>query len=133
MESPDTSPASAAANAAASEAATILAHHFPAAVCDAYSRFGATRSPDEADIVVLAVLLDHIPDQKRRPKSEPADDVALVAGLGFDSVAITEMVFFLEDLFQVQITNDEILRVQTVGELRAFVREKIAVSSAPRA
>jgi len=125
---------SAASNAnAANEAAATLAQHFPAEVCEAYARFATTRSPDEADVVVLAVLLDHIPDKNKRPTSEPADSVVLVRDLGFDSIAITEMVFFLEDLFHVRIRNDEILQVETVGKLRAFVREKIAASTASRA
>jgi acyl carrier protein len=131
MERTDISHPNAAA--AANDAAVTLANHFPAPVREAYARFTASRNPDEADIVVLAVLLDHIPDKKRRPTSQPADNVALVADLGFDSIAITELVFFLEDLFQVRITNEEILRVLTVGELRAFVREKIGVSPAPHA
>ena len=116
---------STSAPSGSNDAVQILGRHFPEDVQQAYSRFLRTRAPDDADIVVIAVMLDHLPDKKLRPAVAPADTMALVADLGFDSVAITEMVFFLEDLFGVRISNDEILRVRTVGDLRGFVRQKL--------
>ena len=116
----------------ANDAVNALSRHFPAAVQEAYARFLSSRAPADADVVALAVMLDHLPDKKLRPAGDPADSLALIADLGFDSVAITEMVFFLEDLFGVHITNDEILRVKTVGDLRLFVREKLTAPSASR-
>ena len=107
------------------DAILALGRHFPAEVQQAYTRFLQTRVPADADIVVMAIMLDHRPDKKLRPTELPADTLGLVADLGFDSVAITEMVFFLEDLFLVRISNEEILRVRTVGDLRAFVRQKL--------
>jgi len=112
-----------------------LGRHFPPEICAAYDRFLQTRVPADADVVVLAIMLDHMPEKDRRPATPPADTLTLVADLGFDSVAIAEMVFFLEDLFEVRISNDEILRVRTVGDLRAFVRQKLdaAPPATPRA
>jgi acyl carrier protein len=107
------------------DAVQTLGRHFPEEIQQAYARFLQTRVPEDADAVVLAIMLDHRPDKKTTPAPVPVDTMGLVADLGFDSVAITEMVFFLEDLFAVRISNDEILRVRTVGDLRAFVRQKL--------
>jgi acyl carrier protein len=114
-------------------AASTLTKHFSVDVREAYERFRVTRDPASADVVVLAVVLDHMPDKARCPSGTPADELGLIADLGFDSIAITEMVFFLEDLFSVRIGNDEILGVRTVGDLRSFLRRKIVAEPAASA
>ena len=107
---------------ALSDAVETLLRHFPDEVRGAYVRLRETGDPAAADTLVLAIVADHMP----HPEAELADSASLIADLGFDSVAIAEMVFFIEDLLQVSVTNAEILRVRTVGELRAFVRVKLA-------
>jgi acyl carrier protein len=104
------------------DAVETLLRHFSEDVRGAYVRLRETGDPTAADILVLAIVEDHMP----HPNAEIIDSASLVADLGFDSVAIAEMVFFIEDLLQVNVTNAEILRVRTVGELRAFVRTKLA-------
>ena len=99
---------------------------FPDAVRSAYAQYCETGDVQALDAVVLAVVRDFVPETVELPAGEPLPDSArLIGDLGFDSLAISETVFFLEDLFKVRITNAEIMRVRTVGELRAFVRRKI--------
>ena len=79
-----------------------------------------------ADTLVLAIVADFMP----RQEAELVESATLAGDLAFDSVAIAEMVFFIEDLLQVSVTNAEILRVRTVRDLRAFVRTKLAAQNA---
>jgi acyl carrier protein len=104
---------------------------FPERIRADYARFQADGDREALDAVVLAVVRDHVPKKTHLPEEQPLTESArLVDDLGFDSLAITETVFFLEDLFKVRITNPEIMSVHTVGELRAFVRRKLNEVSA---
>lgn len=120
------SPSSPSSGSNRNDAIEVLDRYFPVQVRQAYERFTTSRLATDADVVVLAIMVDYLPGKENRPTIAPADGLALVADLGFDSVSITEMVFFLEDLFEVRITNDEIMRVRTVGDLREFVRQKLS-------
>jgi acyl carrier protein len=99
-------------------------------VREAFTRFKTDGDPASVDTVVLAIIRDFIPRQVAPPSDKPlADSAHLMNDLGFDSLAIAETVFFIEDLFDVKISNEEILQVGTVAELRAFVRAKLARSA----
>ena len=96
---------------------------FPQSVRDEHARFLATGDAGALDTVVLAVM--------RRFQSKPAelpDSARLIGDLGFDSLTLAEIVFFLEDLYRVSITNEELMAITTVGELRAFIRAKVAAT-----
>jgi acyl carrier protein len=98
---------------------------FPAAVLEAYQRYRANGDADAVDAVLIAAVIDHRP-----PGSGPVpaigDGTRLFEDLGYESVAVAELVFFIEDIFDLTITNDEILAARTIGELRACTARKLA-------
>jgi len=100
---------------------------FPAGVRDAFARF---RDGDHAalDPVLFAVVRDFMPRRDHASAGPLPDDVRLIEDLGFDSLAIAEIVFFMEDLFRMKISNEEIQRMRTIGELRAFVLHRPAAA-----
>jgi len=92
----------------------------------AFDHFQASGDPDTIDPVLLAILADYIPRPSPRPLAELPGTTRLAEDLGFDSLAVTEVVFFTEDLFGISIANDEIIRVRTLDDLRGFIRGKVA-------
>lgn len=104
--------------------------HLPESAQEAFRRFRATGDVAELDPVILAILADYIPRKTARPLAEAPGDSRLIDDLGFDSLAITEVVFFTEDLFGISIANEEIIQVRTLDDLRGFVHRKVAARAA---
>lgn len=104
--------------------------HFPEAVQASFRRFEESHDPEALDPVILAILNDFIPTKSAQPLAELPGTTRLVDDLGFDSLAITEVVFFTEELLGISIANEEILQVRTLDDLRGFVRTKVAKPTA---
>ena len=104
-----------------------LARLSPAAA-QHYRQFMAAGGDQDLRVLVFEVLKYHLPKTlaEAPPDSWP-DDARMMEDLGFDSLAMIETVFFVEDLFQISISNAEIVEVRTVGELLKFIRAKLEV------
>jgi acyl carrier protein len=101
---------------------------FPAGVSDAFAHFLAVGDVEALDTVLFAVVRDFLPKKNPAAAGPLPGNARLIEDLGFDSLAIVEIGFFMEDLFQIKISNAEIEQVRTIGELRAFVLRKFAVA-----
>ncbi|MBL9208082.1 MAG: acyl carrier protein [Opitutaceae bacterium] len=98
--------------------------HFPEDVRASFSRYLATGDVAALDPVIEAILTDYIPTKPEQPLSTFPGSTLLMEELGFDSLAITEVVFFTEELLGITIANEEILKVRTLDDLRGFVHAK---------
>lgn len=95
---------------------------FSPEVRTAFDRFKATGDRAALATVVSAIVAAFMPvPAKGAPRPEVTLDKALIADLGFDSIAIAETVFFFEDLFGVSIGNKELLSLRTVQDLCAYI------------
>jgi acyl carrier protein len=103
---------------------------FPTDVRDAFALFLAVGDVDALDTVLFAIVRDFLPRKNPVAAGPLPDNARLIEDLGFDSLAIAEIVFFMEDLFQIKISNAEIQQVSTVGQLRAFVLRKFSAARA---
>lgn len=99
--------------------------HLPADARAAFHQFQADGNPGSLDPVIYAILEDFVPKAPAQPLREMAGTTSLIDELGFDSLAITEVVFFTEDLFGITITNEEIIQVRTLDDLKNFIHQKV--------
>jgi len=104
--------------------------HLPESARAAFRRFKSTGDAASLDPVIVAILEDFIPRKPAPSVAALPGDTPLIDGLGFDSLAITEIIFFAEDLFGISISNEEILKVRTIDDLRQFIRHKVTARSA---
>jgi acyl carrier protein len=124
------SPAANNANpASAANRQAECVRHLPEPARAAFEQFQVGADAAALDPVLFAILGDYIPKTPARPISEMPGGSRLMEDLGFDSLAITEVVFFTEELFQISISNEEIVQVRTLDDLRSFIRGKVAAST----
>jgi acyl carrier protein len=97
---------------------------FPAGIREAHRRFREHRDRPAAALVVLAALRHY--QAGARGGAPVADTDRLVEDLGYDSLAVAELVFLLEDLFSVTVANSEISELRTVRQVRLFIDRKLA-------
>jgi len=104
--------------------------HLPATAQAAFRRYQVENDPAALDPLIFAILENYNPRKLGRPLAEHPGSALLMDELGFDSLAITEVIFFMEDLFEINIANEEIIKVRTLDDLRGFIRRKVAARTA---
>lgn len=87
--------------------------------------------PAESDIAqrIRKALADYL----KRDVSAISPSHALRDDLGLDSMATIELVFQIEEAFDLQIPDQDLPELVTVANVIAYVEQKVAPSSAPSA
>jgi acyl carrier protein len=102
---------------------------FPPEVVEAFERYRTKGDAGAVQEVVAAAVIDYRPSGAGQLPAI-SDTTLLIEQLGYDSVAVAELVFFIEDVFDLTISNEDILAVRTMGDLRSCVTRKLAAKQA---
>lgn len=88
----------------------------------ALEAFMTSKSDTDLTSLVKITLADFVDDYD--PDSIN-DATNFLTGLGLDSLAITEFIFFFEDIFNLKISNEALTQLQTVGDIKRFILDRI--------
>ena len=102
-----------------------LLHGYPPGTIETAEQFLRDGQPAALDRLVDLILAHHLP---ARPDSAviaslPAT-AQLVGDVGLDSFAIVELTFLLEELLGVKFPDEELRRLQTLGDFRTAIRAR---------
>lgn len=93
------------------------------AACEEFRRSG---EPTAFDRAVLGVITHHLSKPPPHPLADLPGTTTLVADLGIDSVTMVEMTFLFEDVFNVKLSQDDLLKIVTLDDLRTLLRALVA-------
>lgn len=65
-----------------------------------------------------------IADQLGVKREEVSDNIEFTNDLGADSLGAVELVVSLEQAFSVEIANEDIEKLKTVGDMLKYIQEK---------
>ncbi len=83
---------------------------------------------DDADLDVLirGVLARDLQEERLPALPKATDDARLVEDIGMDSFGMIEVVMTAEEVLGIAISNEEMKGIATLGDLKAFLRAKLA-------
>lgn len=91
---------------------------------EAACEFRRTGNPSHLSPVVAGVIERYV-ERELRPKLHTHDKtVRLIEDLGIDSLTMMEIVVLTEDALGISVSNDELVRLRTLGDLEQFVIQK---------
>ena len=91
-----------------------------------FKKFG---DPADLNIVVLGIM-ERFTDRDVRAKlADAADALRLREDLGLDSLTMMEIVMIAEETLGITVSNEELTKLRTVGDVQAFIRAKTAQPS----
>ncbi|HEY0945039.1 MAG TPA: phosphopantetheine-binding protein [Opitutaceae bacterium] len=95
------------------------------ATVDAAIGYRKTKDASLLPTVIIGVIERFVePDLRAKLKSAD-DELRLVEDLGIDSLTMMEIVILVEDVLQMQINNEELRNLRTVGDVKVFIDCKV--------
>jgi acyl carrier protein len=110
------------------EAQLDKVHGFPEGSREALQDYLETGKRESLDRLVVLAVRHYLPSNtpyKTDPTLEITGDKKLQADLAMDSVSLMELVFFMEETFDVAIESDEMQGLQTIQDLQNFANERL--------
>lgn len=79
-----------------------------------------------ADRAIASKIIQALADYLKRDAASITESHHLRDDLGLDSVAVIELLFEIEERFKIQIPDQDLPGLSTVGSVAAYVQQRLA-------
>ncbi len=86
---------------------------------------------EDLDNCLIGILGFYLPMGTKLSESGVSSESRLRDDLGLDSLALSEAMFKVEELFDIRVENTEIVEIETVADARRLLMEKLETSLCP--
>ena len=101
------------------------------ATYQAARRYRNTGDTTQLPAIVLGVVERYLERDLRPKLRRPASDLLLADDLGIDSLTMMEIVMLAEEVLQITITSEELVRLRTLDDAQRFIAAKVRGDPAP--
>lgn len=88
-------------------------------------QFHRTRDRAHLGPLVHGVIERYVERDLRAKLNTEGDSLRLVEDLGLDSLSLMEIVVLAEDVLKISVSNEELTKLRTVGDVRQFIVAKV--------
>jgi len=97
----------------------------PEGAIKAAIEFNNTRDPDLVPEIVMGIIERFVEPDVRPVIREGKDQTRLLEDLGIDSLLMVEIVILVEETLDIQIENEELRNLRTLGDIKTYLHAKI--------
>jgi acyl carrier protein len=77
------------------------------------------------DPIIVSKIIQALADYLKRDAASITVEDHLRDDLGLDSMAVIELLYKIEETFNIQIPDQDLIALHTVGSVAAYVRERL--------
>lgn len=97
----------------------------PAGTFEALIRYRESGSIEDLNVFLLGCIKRHTDKEYHELLDKGDDAVSFIDDLGIDSMTMMEIVMMVEECLGVQIENQDLMNVRTLGDLNGYLLQSV--------
>lgn len=95
----------------------------PEGTFEALLEYRSSGSFEALSTFLVGCIKRHTDEEYQACLDEGSDTVSFIDDLGIDSMTMMEVVMMVEECLQIHIDNQDLMNLQTIGDLNTFIKK----------